>query len=79
LIERPLENAASGWLTVAAWDAARNVFHGKTLLNVASARLTVAAGAQKPECTILYTRISSTAGRRQARARGVYQRFWMGV
>jgi len=28
----------------------------------------VAAGAQNPQCTILYMRISSTAGRRQAPA-----------
>ena len=36
--------------------------------SVASAWLAVAAGAQEPQCTQLYMRIPSTAGRRQARA-----------
>jgi len=40
----------------------------KSLLGVASGRLAVAAGAQDPQCTRLYMRNPSTAGRRQAPA-----------
>jgi len=45
----------------------------KSSRNVVSDSLAVAAGAQEPQCTSKYLRISSTAGRRQRVAHGVWR------